>query len=401
MATSPRLVAVLKIAEARRSRERRALRLLALPLLLAVIVSALTSAPHLATHGTGLVKALSLVALVGSFAVIRARGSRLDAGDESLAPTVGGLVVLALAAAALVYIQPSGAGALALSLVAYVCGARLPLRLGILLTAGATVAVVIAALLAESSPHTLSTSSSILLAVLLLVMARTYRRAEEDRLRAEVATAELEAARERELESAAVAERSRIARELHDVLAHSLSGLSLQLEGARLQAERETVSPELHEMLGRSRRLAAEGLEEAQRAVRTLRGEALPGIEDLERLVQDFGAGPLTVAYTVRGEPREVPSEAGLTLYRAAQEALTNVMRHSGAQNADVVLEFAPDQVKLTVADHAGADATPALAGFGSGYGLSAMRERAELLGGQVTSGPAGDGFRVEVALPV
>ena len=77
------------------------------------------------------------------------------------------------------------------------------------------------------------------------------------RERAEIATAELEDARERELESAAIAERGRIAREMHDVLAHSLSGLSLQLEGARLVAERERVSPELREMLSRSRRLAS------------------------------------------------------------------------------------------------------------------------------------------------
>jgi signal transduction histidine kinase len=66
-----------------------------------------------------------------------------------------------------------------------------------------------------------------------------------------------------------------------------------------------------------------------------------------------------------------------------------------------VELEFAPNQVRLTVADHAPPDATPALAGVGSGYGLSAMRERAELLGGRVSAGPAADGFRVEVALPV
>jgi signal transduction histidine kinase len=375
--------------------------MLALPLVLAIVVSALTGAPHVAAHGAGLVTAISVVALVGSFAVIRARARRLDAGDESLTPTIVALIVLAGAGAALVCIQPSGAGALTLSLVAYVCGARLPLRLGIAITAGATAATVIVALLANGGEHTLSTSSSVLLAVLLFVTARIYRRAEDDRLRAELATAELEDARERELDAAAVAERGRIARELHDVLAHSLSGLSLQLEGARLRAEHEEVSPELRETLARSRRLAGEGLEEAQRAVRALRGESLPGVDDLERLVAEYNAGPLTVRLSVRGERRALPSEAGLALYRAVQEALTNVVRHSGAQNADVELEFRPEDVTLVVTDHALPDRAPALTGVGSGYGLSAMRERAELLGGKVSVGASADGFRVELSLPV
>ena len=401
MASSPRTASVTRMADARRLRERRALRVLAIPLLLAVIVPSLTSAPHASGHGTGLVKTVALVALLAAFVVIRARGNRLDTGDAALAPTVAALVVMGAASAALVCVQPSGGGALALSLVAYVSGARLALRPGVTLTLAATVADVVAALAAPGDQHTLSTSSSVLLAVLLFVTARIYRRAEGDRLRAEIATAKLEDARERELESAALEERSRIARELHDVLAHSLSGLSLQLEGARLLAEREGVSPELQGMLERSRGLAADGLEEAKRAVRALRGEKLPGLDDIEQLVAGFDTGALSVDLSVQGQRRAVPAEAGLTLYRAAQEALTNVVRHSGARTASIELDFAPEAVTLTVTDHVERGATPALASVGSGYGLAAMRERAEAVGGVVTAGPAGDGFRVVVSLPV
>lgn len=398
MATSPRVAAVLEQASARRSRERRALQLLAIPLLLVVIVPALSDTPRISGHGSGLVLALALCCFVGSFLVIRARAARLDRGDASLAPTIAALVAMAAAGVAMIYAQPTGAGALVLSLVAYVAGARLELRAGIALVAAATAATVIAIAANDSTPA-LSISSSVLLAALLFAMARIYRRAEDDRERAEIATAELEDARERELESAAIAERGRIAREMHDVLAHSLSGLSLQLEGARLVAERDHVSPELQEMLTRSRRLASEGLEEAKRAVRALRGETLPGLDDLERLVADFNAGGLEVSLSVHGAPREVPSEAGLTLYRAAQEALTNVVRHSGARSARVELDFGDDVVRLVVSDDGGR-AAPALADVGGGYGLGAMRERAMLVGGSVTAEPAGSGFRVEVELP-
>ncbi len=265
--------------------------------------------------------------------------------------TAAGVVIIAA--------QPSGTGALVLSLVAYVAGARLTRTPGLVTVSAATVATVVALAVEDSRP-TIAISSSVLLAALLFVMARLFRRAQADRERAEVATAELEDARERELEAASVAERGRIARELHDVLAHSLSGLSLQLEGARLVAERERASEELQEMLARSRRLAADGLEDARRAVRTLRGDSLPGLDDLARLVEDFSRGGLEVELSVRGDRRAVSTEAGLALYRAAQEALTNTVRHSGASDAALDLEFAEATVRLTITDRGASGIEPA-----------------------------------------
>jgi signal transduction histidine kinase len=398
MATSARVAAVLARARGRQSRERRALRLLSIPLLLVVVIPSLTARPKVSTSGPGLTVALALLALIASFAVVVVRAPRLDRGEGGLLPTVLALLAMAGAGVVLSARQPSGTGQLALSMVAWVAGARLPLRAGAALVALATAATVVALAAKTSLPAT-AVSSSLLLAALLFLMARLFRRAQADRERAEIAAAELEDARERELQSAAVAERSRIARELHDVLAHSLSGLSVQLEAARLTADQEGASARLVEILSRSRRLAAQGLQDARRAVRALRGESMPGIGELADLVEGFRNTGLDIRLTVRGERRELPPEAGLAIYRAAQEALTNVTRHSGAARADVELCLSDGVVRLVVTDQGG-DRAPVLADAGSGYGLSAMRERAELLGGRVEAGATDGGFRVELELP-
>jgi len=238
--------------------------------------------------------------------------------------------------------------------------------------------------------------------VLLFVVARLYISARLDRERAELASAELGDARERELEAVALAERGRIAREMHDVLAHSLSGLSIQLEGARMLAAREESSEALRDILDRSRRLAADGLEEARRAVGALRGEPLPGAADLPALIESFDASGVAVELHVTGPQRSLPPETGLAVYRAAQEALTNVVRHSRARAAGIELEYTSGAVRLAVTDagDAGHTGRARPASAGGGYGLSAMRERAESLGGRMSAGPAGVGFRVELELP-
>jgi signal transduction histidine kinase len=401
MEQSARVAAVVARGRVRQARERRALRLLGLPLLLVVVIPSLAARPRVATHGAGLVVGLAVIVLVASFAVVVARAPRLDRGEGGLAPTVSATIVMAAAGVVLIARQPAGTGELALSLVAWVAGSRLPLRAGVALVAVAAGASAVAYAAAGSHPVT-GIGSTLLLAALLFLMARLYRRAEADRERAEVAAAALEDARERELQMAAIAERSRIARELHDVLAHSLSGLSLQLEAARLTAEREGAGARLVETLARCRRLAAQGLEDARRAVRALRGDDVPGVAELADLVEGFRQTGLDIGFTVHGDRRDVSPEAGLAVYRAAQEALTNVARHSGAGHADVELRLGDGRLLLVVTDDGGGrgPASPALALAGSGYGLSAMRERAELLGGRVAAGPVDGGFRVELELP-
>ena len=173
------------------------------------------------------------------------------------------------------------------------------------------------------------------------------------------------------------------------MLAHSLSALALQLEGTRLLARDRGADPEVIEGLERAHHLAVSGLTEARQAISALRGDDLPALEDL--------AGTFPGAtFTVTGTPREPSSEARLALYRTAQEALTNVRRHSASERVDLRLDYEEDGTTLTVQDHG--DAAPV--NGGRGYGLTGMRERAELLGGRLNAGPTDDGFRVELWLP-
>jgi signal transduction histidine kinase len=202
----------------------------------------------------------------------------------------------------------------------------------------------------------------------------------------------------------------------------------LQLEGARMLAATPSANGELPAALDRAHHLARSGLDEARRAIGALRDGELPGPDRLARLVEDFSrdsgvAGRLDVD----GPPRALGSQASLTVFRVAQEALTNVRRHAHARRVEVRLSYEPDAVCLLVADHAadgarqpaavpgGAAATgpdapssapgvcPAPASQAAarpGYGLTGMRERAELLGGTLVAGPSEDGFRVELRIP-
>ena len=148
--------------------------------------------------------------------------------------------------------------------------------------------------------------------------------------------------------------------------------------------------------LERAHHLAAGGLTEARDAIGALRGDAMPGPERLAALADAF---PGRAELTVEGEPAALVSEARLALYRTAQEALTNVARHSAADRVELRLSYEPGGTRLVVRD-IGPGAPVTIGAVGGGYGLTGMRERAELLGGELTAGPTHDGFRVELWLP-
>jgi signal transduction histidine kinase len=198
---------------------------------------------------------------------------------------------------------------------------------------------------------------------------------------------------------AVMAERQRLAREIHDVLAHSLSGQVLYLEGTRLLLEHGGDNAVVLERVTKATDLARAGLEDAKHAVQALRGEAMPLIDQLTLLAAEFrmvAGNPCTVS--VRGDQDQVAPQARITVLRTIQEALTNVRKHAPAAEVAVALTTAAGWCELEVRDTGGGSGQ--LADTGNGYGLVGMRERAELIGGSLEAGPDGQGFRVLLRVP-
>ncbi|MET7698119.1 histidine kinase [Streptomyces sp. NPDC005485] len=203
------------------------------------------------------------------------------------------------------------------------------------------------------------------------------------------------AARAAEAESAALAERARIAREIHDVLAHSLSAQLVHLEAARLLIERGADQEQILERVVAARGMAREGLAETRQALSALRGEMSP----LEDFLSELLATAEQATVTVTGERRPVPAEASQAVRRVAQEALTNVRKHAPGAKVRMCLDYGEHEVTLDVRDSGGPPGE--LTGSGAGYGLLGMRERAELLGGSLQAGPDEEGFVVTLKVPV
>lgn len=235
-------------------------------------------------------------------------------------------------------------------------------------------------------------------AAFFFLVGTLLRREKEQRLRITGLLQELQASREAEQAATLAAERGRMAREMHDVLAHTLSGLVLQLEGARLLAQNTNTDARLLETLQKAQQLSRSGLAEARKAVRALRGEDLPGAQSIDTLVDQHRLVSNGVThYRSQGQPVPLSPEAALALYRAAQEALSNVRKHAPGSDVDVELVWGPDTVDLRITNTGSGIPEPAA---DPGYGLTGMTERADLAGGTVTTGPHDGGFRVHLSLP-
>ncbi|WP_329290958.1 sensor histidine kinase [Streptomyces sp. NBC_01455] len=232
-------------------------------------------------------------------------------------------------------------------------------------------------------------------AVGLVLAGYVLRLDAEARGSAQRLLAQERAARAAEAEAAALAERGRIAREIHDVLAHSLSAQMVHLEAARLLIERGADRATILERVVAARGMAREGLAETRQALSALRGEMSPVEEFLGELVATSDGADVTVT----GERRPMPAEASQAVRRVAQEALTNVRKHAPGAKVDVRLEYGEHEVTLAVRDSGGAPGE--LGAAGAGYGLLGMRERAELLGGSLEAGPDEEGFVVTLKVPV
>lgn len=188
-------------------------------------------------------------------------------------------------------------------------------------------------------------------------------------------------------EAELVAERNRLARELHDVLAHTLGALSIQLTAIDTLARKAEAPDALLAQIERGTELVGTGLREAREAVRALREDAAPLPVQLERLCAQRAELRIT------GQAREIVAPTVLALYRLAQEALTNAAKHAPAAPVTVHLAYGPGGVSLTVRNRAPLPGTPApLHESGGGFGLAGMRERITQAGGECHAGPDEDG---------
>jgi len=371
----------------------RWLRPLAVVLVGFVVTTAFQTKPGPGTHGQHLAVTLALIVVaVATVAVVR-----LAAAQPSLLLAL--LIVAVVSSAALTGLQPNGPGFLALFPAVSAAALRLPDRLSAAVAALAVAALAVAWALAGNRPFTgvVLNEFGVVAFYFVSMFARRFREANDQAQRLIV---ELEQTRAAQAQAAALGERQRLAREMHDVLAHSLSGLVLNLEGARLLAERGDADPQVGDAIERAHRLAKTGLEEARRAIGMLRDDALPGPERLAALAAEFeGAGGVPCHLSVTGDERDLDADGRLTLYRVAQEALTNIRKHALAVRVELHLAYEAAGTRLVVEDfERDGDRPPP--GDGTGYGLTGMRERAELLGGTLTAAPTAGGFRVELWVP-
>jgi signal transduction histidine kinase len=474
------------------------LRILGLGYLGLTIVGTVTTDPRPSLGGHGPIVLVAVCVLVVAIVVANPR-SAVSPRTRVLA-----LAALVAAATALATVQPKGIWELTPYYVGIVAAMRLERRTAVWALGLTILPLGIVAALDNDAGAAVST---VIGAVPWFLVMRQMRRMREQNVA-------LEASQVAEARAAAAAERGRLAREMHDVLAHTLSALALQLESTRLLARDRGVDADVARAVDQAHSLAAGGLDEARRAISTARGDVLPGPERLELLAETFAEqSGLPVALDVTGEPRPLPADARLAVYRTAQEALTNIRRHATPGHVAVRLAYGDGAVELVIEDHgrtapvagvpagqvgdgeqgshshrhrssdgdagaaadlqaaadfaagagpravadvaagagpraaadfaagagpravadvaagagpravadvaagagpraaadlaAGADAATdpaalaAAAGLtGHGYGLTGMRERAELAGGRLVAEPTGDGFRVELWLP-
>lgn len=253
------------------------------------------------------------------------------------------------------------------------------------------------------TPGTGSVAAAVLVLGLWYLGRQMRFRGEYLRLLEERA-AHLEARRKVEAEKAVAEERTRIARELHDIVAHQVSLMTVQAGAAKTVA---ATAPEAAiEAMGAVEKAGRQALGELRHLLGVLRPDCesphlgpQPGVADLPRLVKELEGAGLAVALSVRGSVAELPARVELAVYRIVQEALTNVLKHAGPSAAARVLVAVQRRaVELTVED----DGSGRCHLPGSGHGIAGMRERAQLLGGSLAARalPQG-GFRVEAHLPL
>lgn len=242
--------------------------------------------------------------------------------------------------------------------------------------------------------------------IFVIIFVQFTQMADAQRRKAEQLTIELEAAN-RQLaayatqaeELATTKERNRIAREIHDTLGHYLTVVNVQIKAA--QAVMEQQPEKAQDVLQKAQKLTEEGLTAVRQSVSALRGSPL-GQKTLPIALADLltetESSGLVTHLEIHGQPRPLDAKLDLTLYRAAQEGLTNIRKHARASRVDLLLDYhTANQVQLQVKDNGVGTAVPPNGGFG----LLGLRERVHLLGGRLETETAhGKGFKLVITLP-
>jgi signal transduction histidine kinase len=371
--------------------------------LIAVIVSVSLADPGPGTPGSrGVLIAITLALSSAGWIAWLVSGTTGQRRGLSL----GSLIVMAGAGGVLAGLTPSSPAIAVVCAAAFSSGVRLNTGASVGIMAGGTAALVLTALLANQPTGVVLGFPFAIAGLWSVAMTRREYlvRAEQ----AERTLAETRRAREAENQAAALAERARIARDIHDVLAHSLAAVSVNLQAAGGLLAADTLpqdNPELTkaiECVERAGTLTREGLAQARRAILALRDDAAPLPDQLASLAAQFqAAGDAVINLAITGEPRPLSAQAVQVAYRTAQEGLTNARKHAPGAAVTLAVEAGGDELRVEVRSLApvAVGSGPALPGTGTG--LIGLAERVALAGGELESGvdPAG-AFVLRARLP-
>lgn len=379
-----------------------------------------------ALHARGLVVLVLLVVLTASWLIWTFKTSVC----KTMTPD---LYVIAASSAVLAVAAPNGAGSAGAFVACMGAAARVDLRHGFQVVAVAVAGMAVAAVIYDWSALGVLAYTGGWLA--MAFAGSNIRQMELRAEQAELLLAQTQRSHEEQLRATRLEEQTRIARDIHDVLAHSLAGLTIQLEATTALLDQGAEPEAIRERVSRAHELAREGLRETRRAVGALReGSAVPAALALTALVDAYRTEMGAEAELDLSAEQELSGKVGEAVVRTVQEALTNVRKH--APGAAVAVEVTaargevtvargeptsgeltatsgeptagqptPGELTVTIVDRCtstvAAGAPSELSSSGGGYGLRGMRERATLLGGTLEAGPTDDGWRVELRLPL
>jgi signal transduction histidine kinase len=357
-------------------------------------------------------RALLITVLFAAAVVAWLFWTRWPIRENGLTPD---LYVMAAAGGVLIGASPNSASAAFVFVAAVAAAVRVPLDRAVIVTAIGALATSVSTIIYDRGA--LGLLAYVLGFVAAALAASNARQSIDRAEQAELLLAQTQRSHEEQLRTARLEGSARLAREIHDVLAHTLAGLTIQLEATSALLENGADRADVLQRVKHAHELAREGLTETRRAVGALRADpqpATPAVAGIEALVSEYrSASNAKVTVTIDGSADRLADEVGQTLVRVVQESLTNVRKH--APGAAVTIELdagaAPArELELIVANGPapeGATGHELLSRSGSGYGLQGMRERAEALGGTLEAGPASDGghggdggWRVRIRIP-